>query len=128
MKVRLGFVSNSSSSSFILAVKGNIKVELAKLFKDFPLKNFVTSLQYICTNKNNGKIKNFSDLKIYAEKQCMDEDDEQYLQIVDYLKDGYTVYNGIFSDDSGDALESYLCNEDINIDTPNLKLISAGGY
>ena len=46
MKIRVGFVSNSSSSSFIVAWKGNLKEEIEKAFKfdlpeNYPVKNHI---------------------------------------------------------------------------------------
>lgn len=128
MKIQNGFVSNSSSSSFILAVKGKTKKQA---LKQLEIKRYV-----------------FSDI-INQAIACIDESakrlDENsvfnemgYERLEDYLKDnpkikklfndGWEVFVGYFSDDGGEYVEAMLCNVDLNYESNDLIIIHEGGY
>ena len=124
MKVRNGFVSNSSSSSFIVAYKGSLNDELNKAFKlpqNFPIKNLnVTKLFENNTNEKFETVEEY--LKFVEEDWDIDS------EIPSLIKEGFNVIYGSFSSESGDSLEYFLCESDINYKSENLIIKKEGGY
>lgn len=133
MKTRTGFVSNSSSSSFIVAVKGNLKTELAKLEKK--------------EKKSNGLFSSLiSEAVAVIETTCEDFNEQDVLdcyghdtieefystpegkRIKKLQDDGFKVYTGSWSDDGGEPIEAVLCNTDFNYKSKTLVIIHDGGY
>jgi hypothetical protein len=128
MKVRNGFVSNSSSSSFIFA-----------RHPDFPSAEDIFKLHYMPEHDGNPWapifnpiIKHFAsaleneemDLEEWygprGEEECMNKWWE--------LKDaGWKIFTGSFSDEDG-AMDAMLCDLDMHIDNPMYKLEKDGGY
>jgi len=134
----MGFVSNSSSSNFLIACKGNytdFKKQLVSKFiiKDYPIENLGENIANILINNTKFIIKNKSDLKNYFKQQyAIDidnaQDDEDIIkEYTDYLENGYTIYLGSNSDDE-EAVESLLCNSEINFENSNIIIKSNGGY
>jgi hypothetical protein len=129
LKIRNGFVSNSSSSSFILAWKGDLKKELEKAFgfkKEYPIQfkgnDFVKKfIEAISFTENGISIKDLHDQ--YGD----DDEDWPNHQVLKWMNDGYKVGLGDFSDDRDDV-ETFLCNSEIQWDKENLKIIKEVGY
>ena len=97
MKIRMDFVTNSSSSSFLLARKGALTEKQ---------KNAV--IEYIEKNLLGVRIETQEQLYQFAEENGYSEDDEIYQKAQDYLKNGYII--------SGDMIdfecmfgEEYVC-------------------
>jgi hypothetical protein len=92
MKIRTGFVSNSSSSSFIIGCKGKITKEkilsVIKIQKDSLLYNIAESLAKFIVN-NSRKITK----KQYLEDMCIDEADmpEDIIEIFNNDMDLYEL-------------------------------------
>lgn len=92
MKIRKGFVSNSSSSSFIIGCKGKITKEkilsVIKIQKDSLLYNIAESLAKFIVN-NSRKITK----KQYLEDMCIDEADmpEDIIEIFNNDMDLYEL-------------------------------------
>jgi hypothetical protein len=105
MKTRIGFVSNSSSSSFIVASKEKPKMTIEI------------------------NLENLSEKKIIAEKELVEYvlgeygyktleafliDDKHhkifYDKCIEALKEGKSLYVGSISNDSGNDIESYVYN------------------
>jgi hypothetical protein len=147
MKVRSGFVSNSSSSSFIVIMKNGEKMTKKTLLEVFdiqeksPLYGFAKELSdWIVKNVEEMDIKSIHDNYVgNYQKKNLTEDDmieeiiEDYggieKEMLEKIKTKeYRYYSGSASDDSGDGLETYLCESGINIDTDLIKIESGGSY
>lgn len=147
MKTRLGFVSNSSSSSFVVIMKNGQKMTKETLLEVFdvneksPLYNFAEELSNWMVNRvEEMDIKSIHDNYVgnYEKKELTEDDmiaelvdeyggiSEEDLEKIKSKE--YRYYNGSASDDSGDGLETYLCESGINMDTETIKIISGGSY
>jgi hypothetical protein len=129
LKIRNGFVSNSSSSSFILAWKGNLKEELEDAFgfdKEYPIQfkgnNFTKKFLEAITPYENGIT-----MQDLHDQYGDDDNDWPNNKIIEWMNDGYKVGLGDFSDDEDDV-ETFLCNSEIQWDKENLKIIKEMGY
>jgi hypothetical protein len=124
MKIRNGFVSNSSSSSFVIAYKGNLEEELDKALKlpvpeNYPLRELIVELAdafHINVNET------FKDMASYK-KGGYDEDDSEVKEL---FEKGFTVAVGSFEDI--EAVEAFLCNQDIDYESDTLVIKQEGGY
>ena len=140
MKIRSGFVSNSSSSSFILAVKDRDIIEMSnKLRKIFelppnhPLREFTNFIvDYIVESLpdtvKSGMIDNRDDLQIYLNDNLYTDDLSQWTKELGLLDKGYRLYIGSWSDDHDNNIESFLCNNDLFIDNEDIILEHVGEY
>jgi hypothetical protein len=138
MKIRSGFVSNSSSSSFIVAVPNNTDPEEAireafLLPKGHPMEGLVNQIcRAVLRNGDIMTKEEYAD-NYWGEIPKTEEEwdkfwkDSQYPQAKELYDKGWSVFHGYFSDEDG-GLESGLCNTDINIESDNLVMIHEGGY
>ena len=122
MKTRNGFVSNSSSSSFIVAV--NKKLEgIVSLTMEVDLNRYVESA-----------ISSVDDLNKYF-KENYDEDykeNEDYIDSKKAIENGKVIFAGSFSSEEA-GLEGFLCDHGIvnMVDSKNkdIEVIQGeGGY
>jgi len=147
MKIRNGFVSNSSSSSFIVLIKNDQKISNNMLMKLFDLKEnsilcgFASELSnWMLENLKEMTIKDIFNNYCYSEDKNLSEEDMINIIINDSCPDisreelekiknkEYRYYECSASDDSGDGLESYLCDKGINVDNDNIRIQSGGSY
>lgn len=121
MKVREGYVSNSSTSSFIVAVKPNnakIKIEIEANITDFgkDLSTEKELYQYFCDEYDSDFMK--------------DKDiSKWYIKSLVAIEAGKIVIAGSFADDSG-PIEALLCDQGIDRQlNKNIEVIqNEGGY
>ena len=146
MKVRNGFVSNSSSSSFIVTIKNGEKISKNILMKLFDLDeksilfNFANELSdWMINNLKEMSIKdifeNYCDSgKNLSDEEMIDEIIEQGYpniskeDLLRILRKEYRYYEGSASDDSGYGLETYLCETGINVNNDLIHIQSGGDY
>ncbi len=111
MKIRQGFVSNSSSSSFILANKtGNTKIMMEVDLNDL----FETTVQTI-KELDERYVSHHGYGDIDTIEKILDEEDylkEEYQICVDKIKNGFILFFGRASSDD-DGLSAYFYNNGI---------------
>jgi len=124
MKIRNGFVSNSSSSSFIIAVKNaTLKQKVAeyskelrsKLGKKFPFADFIDEIfDYIINNSSEFDVSQ----EVY---DGYDEDNywEEHPEMEKLHKKGYKLYEIRACSDDEEPVGLYLYNKVDEIDFEN---------
>jgi len=123
MKIRDGFVSNSSSSSFILSANKTTKNFKTKIIVD--IKDYITTtiktendiIKYF-NEYYYGKIENYNELDNYSKKI--------YNKIKKELNNNKIVLTGTFSSD-GDSIEQFLYNNPLSFINKNIKVIQEDG-
>jgi len=119
MKSRNGFVSNSSSSSFIVATTperdGKITIR-----KEINLSSYGTKVS------TEEELKKF-----FKSKYSFDDEIDLYTKCLKIIKSGKVIFFGDFNDEDGSE-EAFLCNnglQDITEETPEIEIIeSEAGY
>ena len=138
MKVRTGFVSNSSSSSFVMIVtKGMSEEEMgARIAESIgPMSNFFIpdfrqDLIDTIMKSKGGKINLEGELK--SEQDWIDknpdgstEERDEWQKIIDKNVD---YYQGGFSDDGDGALQAWLCGTSFKVERDGFFMENTDGY
>lgn len=120
MKIRIGFVSNSSSSSFVIGTKGKLTPELVlkafKIPKDSPL----YEIAKLIARSIVGSARETTLEEIVEEDGRLSKEEEEL------AKKGMTIYKGSFGSD-GEGLEAALCEASINFEDEDIIMKHEGG-
>jgi len=124
MKVRFDFVTNSSSSSFVIASKEELNkkmlYELFQISDNHPLRKLLQDIaNTILHSATKSTLEEIRENDYSLSEQC-----------AKYLDKGFHLYHGSFNDEGygSDMAESYLCSADLNIETDAFIMIHEGGY
>ena len=119
MKTREGFVGNSSTSSFIVAVKGELTVEKlmkwARIPDDSPLHSIAEDLVGVLVGAAE---KTYSKVEEY-EEDLKNDDIGENTDIPKYISEGFTVHAGTLSTE-GEADEWTMANLEIDYKSDDL--------
>lgn len=129
MRTRTGFVSNSSSSSFIVVSKFPLDSEVLQphFLVESPA---LPGLQAAIIKTILDSVEEVGSVESAKDCYCFEPDDSLQAKLVfGGLYNGMHVYVGDFSDESGDTIEGFLCHElDCYIDTEDFKFYKERGY
>jgi methionine salvage enolase-phosphatase E1 len=130
MKTRNGFVSNLSSSSFIIAYKDKADVrkkleDIFKLPKGHILESFTERIAESIIHLID-EDKEFKDIKEY--NKYIETGGYEDGELQELLEKGYSVASGDFVSDSENALEVYLCDTDLNYEDKDFIFKHEGGF
>ncbi len=122
MKIRFDFVTNSSSTSFVIACKNELdEKELYELFipsDDHPLVDLLKNIADTIFRK--------------ARKTTVEavKEGPHGGECEKYMTGNYHWYEGRFEDEGfGSGMtESYLCGTNLNIETDDFVMVHYGGY
>jgi len=141
MKIRNGFVSNSSSSSFVIAYKGTkaeLKKKIDEAFKLVPPKSYpirssgIKNFGDTIVGKLREKGWNLKNLKKFEESFGEESDGwmdpKLFAKLRKRIESGDTVQLGEFCDDCDDMTEWFLCNSEIRFESDDFFLESDEGY
>ena len=129
MKHRQGFESNSSSSSFILGVKGDLskddlKQELIKALHVsevsplFPMAKSIVDAIFSCSEKYTSTQEILDNTYVDTIEEFMSDYSAKVAAVIN--EENWTVYTGSWCNDSGDVVEMMLCETPLNFVSDSL--------
>lgn len=128
MKVRNGFVSNSSSSSFVIGLPQSTPMTaeyLMKVFKideESPIRDLLFEMCEAFTHVESVTEEEYlNDYGYESLEECSDD-------IKEIFNRGWKLYAGSFSDDSLNNAERMLSSVELDINTNEVIINSDGGY
>ena len=132
MKIRYGFVSNSSSSSFIIAFKGSkykMRKKLSDVFGIMPSNNYpiksMLPIGDIVADKVDISIKTLNEWEEFYGNS--DDSDENHARYIERLKEGWTIYIGKLGD-CHNKFYTFLSKSDIDYEDDEIIIWQKGGY
>jgi len=140
MKLRAGFVSNSSSSNFILTVpKGtseeNIRFIVENLvgdmeMKDFFIPDFRQKLIDTIMECRGNKITLEEDLKWENKwiKNHPGASTGERDELLRKIESGLDYYGGGFSDNGEGPIQAFLCEMNFEVEKDGFKMVNEAGY
>lgn len=121
MKIRLGFVSNSSSSSFIILSKKELTMELLLEFLIVPeIHPLYDMSKNICKCILSRAKKSI----ITSPDEYIKNNDIKDNNFIQKINQGFNVYEGWFFDDGDDVMETFLCANGINFKSDDFEIKS----
>ncbi len=111
MKMRNGFVSNSSSSSFVVMCKGNLKTELDAVVEDVKKIKSPFGFGKIAEQIVDTLVNRVTEYKTVAEilnEFCYDEEEIEeifFTGVVEKMENGWTFYHGSVDDYEPDDMQ-----------------------
>lgn len=124
MKVKLDFVANSSSTSFTIAVKGDLSNESVLQALGVPEDSLLHSLAKSIADYMVGEAEVFDldfEIRDYGYANAEEAKANRWLaKFIDLLDRGFTVYRGSASYNEGSATEQLIGNSSIKYEDENL--------
>lgn len=126
MKIRNGFVSNSSSSSYVIAYKGELTseriLEAMEVSKNSPLYDIAIEMSklFVSLGKKYTKI-----------TEAVEDEDFLYEcpEMLEKMKEGFSICKGECSDENyGNGMELAMVNLDFDYESEDLIIKKEAGY
>jgi hypothetical protein len=134
MKIRYGWVSNSSSSSFLIAWKpvkplGDLLSDALAVQKTHPLHGFIDSIVEEMLRTDSKEIGTLEELHDYRVKNYYEEPGESEVDVEKRLiEEGYRLKIGDWASDGDTSIERWLAENDLHFSAPNIQVFHDGSY